>query len=68
MRVWWVHNGGIVPPSVTFIEGTVTSLQEEGGCVTGVQYRQKHSGEVKVSRPAAAVAPSPRHGLNDEGV
>lgn len=34
--------------SVQFVEGTVTSLQEEDSCVTGVQYREKDSGKIKV--------------------
>lgn len=38
----------IAPPSVTLIEGTVTSLQEEDGCVTGVQYKEKETGDIKV--------------------
>lgn len=38
------------PSSVTVFEGTVTSLLEEDGCVTGLQYREKESGEVKVRR------------------
>lgn len=35
--------------SVKFIEGTVTSLEEEDGCVTGIQYRGKDSGITKVT-------------------
>ncbi|XP_072908924.1 squalene monooxygenase isoform X2 [Hemitrygon akajei] len=34
-------------PNVRFIEGTVTHLLEEDGRVTGVQYREKGSGDVK---------------------
>jgi len=35
--------------SVTFIEGTVTSLEEDaGGCVTGVRYKDKQTGDIKV--------------------
>ncbi len=34
--------------SVKFVEGTVTSLEEEDGCVTGIQYREKDSGTIKV--------------------
>ncbi len=34
--------------SVKFVEGTVTSLEEEDGCVTGIQYREKDSGIIKV--------------------
>lgn len=44
-----VSNGQPLPPSVRLIEGTVNSLLEEDGCVTGVQYRDKDSGELKVS-------------------
>uniref|UniRef100_A0A3Q3XCU9 Squalene monooxygenase n=1 Tax=Mola mola TaxID=94237 RepID=A0A3Q3XCU9_MOLML len=42
-------------PNVTFIEGTVSSLQEEGGCVTGLQYRQKHTGDVKEIHAALTI-------------
>lgn len=34
--------------SVMLVEGTVTSLLEEDGCVTGVQYREKDAGKIKV--------------------
>lgn len=34
--------------SVKFVEGTVTSLEEEDECVTGIQYREKDSGMIKV--------------------
>ncbi|KAF4075994.1 hypothetical protein AMELA_G00225250 [Ameiurus melas] len=34
-------------PNVKFVEGTVTSLQEEDDCVTGVQYREKDTGKIK---------------------
>ncbi|XP_070821624.1 squalene monooxygenase [Chaetodon trifascialis] len=37
----------LAEPNVTFIEGTVTSLQEEDGCVTGIQYKDKETGDVK---------------------
>ncbi|PWA32385.1 hypothetical protein CCH79_00012003 [Gambusia affinis] len=30
-----------------FIEGTVSSLLEEDGCVTGVQYKDKETGDIK---------------------
>ncbi|XP_020490685.1 squalene monooxygenase [Labrus bergylta] len=33
--------------NVKFIEGTVTRLQEEDGCVTGLQYKDKETGEIK---------------------
>lgn len=44
-----VFNGIIAPPSVTFIEGTVTSLLEEDGGVTGLQYKDKETGDTKVT-------------------
>ncbi|XP_076592307.1 squalene monooxygenase [Chaetodon auriga] len=37
----------LAEPNVTFIEGTVTSLQEEDGCVTGIQYKEKETGDLK---------------------
>nr|XP_020467248.1 squalene monooxygenase [Monopterus albus] len=42
-------------PNVTFIEGTVTSLQEEEGCITGVQYKEKETGETKEIHAALTV-------------
>ncbi|XP_062841257.1 squalene monooxygenase [Trichomycterus rosablanca] len=42
-------------PNVTFVEGTVTSLEEEGDCVTGVQYREKDTGKIKVIHAALTV-------------
>lgn len=49
----------IAPPSVTFVEGTVTSLQEEDGCVTGLQYKDKATGDVKVRRGVSAAHVEP---------
>ena len=43
-----VSNCPILPPSVTFVEGTVSSLQEESGSVMGVQYKDKETGDLKV--------------------
>ncbi|XP_063054153.1 squalene monooxygenase [Engraulis encrasicolus] len=44
-------------PSVRFIEGTVTSLEEEEDCVTGVQYRDKETGQItKIHAPLTVVA------------
>ncbi|KAI4873119.1 hypothetical protein NFI96_015540 [Prochilodus magdalenae] len=44
-------------PNVTFVEGTVTSLEEEDGCVTGVQYREKDTGKTKeIYAPLVVVA------------
>lgn len=47
-----VSNGGIAPPSVRIVEGTVTSLLDDDGCVTGLQYRDKETGDVKVRNAA----------------
>ncbi|XP_037641852.1 squalene monooxygenase [Sebastes umbrosus] len=45
----------LAQPNVTFVEGTVTSLQEEEGCVTGVQYRDKETGDIKEIHAALTV-------------
>ncbi|KAK5618145.1 hypothetical protein CRENBAI_021599 [Crenichthys baileyi] len=42
-----LRRAAMAEPNVKFIEGTVTSLLEEDGCVTGVQYKDKGTGEVK---------------------
>lgn len=42
------HGTIFVINSVKFVEGTVTSLEEEDGCVTGIQYREKDTGMIKV--------------------
>ncbi|XP_047214766.1 squalene monooxygenase [Girardinichthys multiradiatus] len=42
-----LRRAAMAEPTVKFIEGTVTSLLEEDGCVTGVQYKDKGTGEVK---------------------
>ncbi|MGH0136119.1 UNVERIFIED_CONTAM: hypothetical protein FKN15_010901 [Acipenser sinensis] len=43
--------------SVKLIEGTVTNLQEEEGCVTGIQYKDKETGDVKeLHAPLTVVA------------
>ncbi|XP_024124166.1 squalene monooxygenase [Oryzias melastigma] len=41
--------------NVRLIEGTVNSLLEEDGCVTGVQYKDKDSGELKEIHAALTV-------------
>ncbi|XP_062386132.1 squalene monooxygenase-like [Sardina pilchardus] len=47
----------LAEPNVHFIEGTVTSLEEENGCVTGIQYRDKESGNTQaVYAPLTVVA------------
>lgn len=45
----------LAEPNVKFIEGTVTSLQEEDGCVTGVQYKDKETGDIKEIHAALTV-------------
>ncbi|MEQ2258102.1 hypothetical protein XENORESO_006380 [Xenotaenia resolanae] len=42
-----LRRAAMAEPTVKFIEGTVTSLLEEDGCVAGVQYKDKGTGEVK---------------------
>ncbi|KAK1172489.1 squalene monooxygenase [Acipenser oxyrinchus oxyrinchus] len=43
--------------NVKLIEGTVTNLQEEEGCVTGIQYKDKETGDVKeLHAPLTVVA------------
>ncbi|KAG7476181.1 squalene monooxygenase [Solea senegalensis] len=53
---WAFHHGrfimglrraALAEPNVTFVEGTVTSLQEEDGSITGVQYKDKETEEIK---------------------
>ncbi|KAJ8394668.1 hypothetical protein AAFF_G00044710 [Aldrovandia affinis] len=47
----------LAEPNVTFVEATVTSLEEEDGCVIGVQYREKESGDTKeIHAPLTVVA------------
>uniref|UniRef100_A0A672S419 Squalene monooxygenase n=1 Tax=Sinocyclocheilus grahami TaxID=75366 RepID=A0A672S419_SINGR len=47
----------LAEPNVKFVEGTVTSLEEKDGCVTGIQYREKDSGIIKeVHAPLTVVA------------
>ncbi|KAM6967773.1 squalene monooxygenase [Aplochiton taeniatus] len=42
-----LRRAALAEPNVTFVEGTVTYLPEEEGCVTGVQYKDKETGDVK---------------------
>ncbi|XP_071374789.1 squalene monooxygenase isoform X2 [Centroberyx affinis] len=42
-----LRRAALAEPNVTFVEGTVTSLQEEDGCVAGVQYKDKETGDIK---------------------
>ncbi|XP_076136074.1 squalene monooxygenase [Alosa pseudoharengus] len=52
-----LRRAALAEPNVKFIEGTVTSLEEEDGCVTGVQYREKESGDTKeIHAPLTIVA------------
>lgn len=41
--------------SVRFTEGTVTYLEEENGCYTGIQYKDKHSGKIQVSQKTTSI-------------
>ncbi|KAF4100726.1 hypothetical protein G5714_018922 [Onychostoma macrolepis] len=52
-----LRRAALAEPNVRFIEGTVTYLEEENGCVTGVQYKDKHSGKIQRLRaPLTVVA------------
>uniref|UniRef100_A0A3Q2T4I2 Squalene monooxygenase n=1 Tax=Fundulus heteroclitus TaxID=8078 RepID=A0A3Q2T4I2_FUNHE len=42
-----LRRAAMAEPNVKFLEGTVTSLLEEDGCVTGVQYKAKETGDIK---------------------
>ncbi|XP_044064522.1 squalene monooxygenase [Siniperca chuatsi] len=50
-----LRRAALSEPNVTFIEGTVTSLQEEDGCVTGLQYKDKETGDIKEVHAALTV-------------
>ncbi|XP_030013840.1 squalene monooxygenase [Sphaeramia orbicularis] len=50
-----LRRAAMAEPNVTFIEGTVTSLDEEDGSVTGVHYKDKETGDVKEIRAALTV-------------
>ncbi|XP_076006671.1 squalene monooxygenase [Genypterus blacodes] len=50
-----LRRAAMAEPNVTFVEGTVSSLEEEDGCVTGVQYRDKETGDVKEVRAGLTV-------------
>uniref|UniRef100_A0AAV2MB66 Squalene monooxygenase n=1 Tax=Knipowitschia caucasica TaxID=637954 RepID=A0AAV2MB66_KNICA len=51
-----LRRAAMAQSNVTFIEGTVTSLEEDDdGCVTGVQYRDKETGANKVIHAALTV-------------
>ncbi|XP_040900643.1 squalene monooxygenase [Toxotes jaculatrix] len=50
-----LRRAALAEPNVTFVEGTVTSLQEEDGCVTGVQYKDKETGDIKEIHAALTV-------------
>lgn len=52
-----LRRAALAEPNVKFVEGTVTSLEEEDGCVTGIQYREKDTGMLKeVRAPLTIVA------------
>lgn len=52
-----LRRAALAEPNVKFVEGTVTSLEEEDGSVTGIQYREKDSGIIKeVHAPLTVVA------------
>uniref|UniRef100_A0AAY4CDU4 Squalene monooxygenase n=1 Tax=Denticeps clupeoides TaxID=299321 RepID=A0AAY4CDU4_9TELE len=52
-----LRRAALAEPNVRFIEGTVTSLEEEDGCVVGTRYRDKKSGDTKeIHAPLTVVA------------
>ncbi|KAL6462297.1 hypothetical protein MHYP_G00287190 [Metynnis hypsauchen] len=52
-----LRRAALKEPNVMFVEGTVTSLEEEDGCVTGIQYREKETGKIKeIYAPLTVVA------------
>ncbi|XP_067458472.1 squalene monooxygenase [Thunnus thynnus] len=50
-----LRRAALAEPNVTVVEGTVTSLEEEDGCVTGVHYKDKETGDVKEIRAALTI-------------
>ncbi|KAM3872805.1 squalene monooxygenase [Diretmus argenteus] len=50
-----LRRAALAERNVTFVEGTVTSLEEEDGCVTGVQYKDKETGDIKTVHAALTV-------------
>uniref|UniRef100_A0A668A693 Squalene monooxygenase n=1 Tax=Myripristis murdjan TaxID=586833 RepID=A0A668A693_9TELE len=50
-----LRRAALAEPNVTFVEGTVTSLEEEDGCVTGVQYKERETGDIKEIHAALTV-------------
>uniref|UniRef100_UPI0037E8B2E9 squalene monooxygenase n=1 Tax=Semicossyphus pulcher TaxID=241346 RepID=UPI0037E8B2E9 len=42
-----LRRAALAEPNVTMVEGTVTSLLEEDGCVSGLQYKDKETGDTK---------------------
>ncbi|XP_076869192.1 squalene monooxygenase [Brachyhypopomus gauderio] len=52
-----LRRAALKEPNVALVEGTVISLDEEDGCVTGVHYREKESGMIKeIHAPLTIVA------------
>ncbi|RXN15430.1 squalene monooxygenase [Labeo rohita] len=52
-----LRRAALTEPNVRFIEGTATYLEEENGCVTGIQYKDKHSGKIeRLHAPLTVVA------------
>ncbi|XP_073787559.1 squalene monooxygenase isoform X2 [Danio rerio] len=52
-----LRRAALAEPNVRFIEGTVTYLEEENGCVKGVQYKDKDSGKIqRLHAPLTVVA------------
>ncbi|KAM9723114.1 squalene monooxygenase [Menidia menidia] len=50
-----LRSAAMAEPNVTMVEGTVTGLREEDGCVTGVQYKDKETGDIQEIHAALTV-------------
>ncbi|XP_028986350.1 squalene monooxygenase [Betta splendens] len=50
-----LRRAALAEPNITLLEGSVTSLLEEDGCVTGVQYKDKETGDVREIHAALTV-------------
>ncbi|XP_026225791.1 squalene epoxidase a [Anabas testudineus] len=50
-----LRRAALAEPNVTLVEGTVSSLLEEEGCVTGVQYKDKETGDLREIHAALTV-------------
>lgn len=52
----WILKKNLLSSSTKFIEGTVIQLLEEEECVVGVLYREKETGDTKVSLQVSCIS------------